>query len=198
MDGISDKYLVPFETARPKLIEIIGRCSDNADSKKPVPSRGYCIGATNTAAPSPDRVRFDINAGGTSQSGPGFRAARLWTGFEYLPNPALTTYPIFKSALLAIVDAWDSDYAVATTSALDGYLTEPAPFHPAWMTYLSAKLASHIEVPHDVMAEKTEDGGILMSATQETFDAKNPKHMEAAKRIQQVVAPLRALTDVSF
>ena len=67
-------------------------------------------------------------------------------------------------------------------------------FHEAWIQYLCPWLASLVTPPPaPVMVERLPIGGLLMSATPETFDVENPAHMAAAQAIAAAIAPLNAL-----
>jgi Immunity protein 52 len=55
-------------------------------------------------------------------------------------------------------------------------------------------LASLITVPAaPVIVEHLPNGGLLMSATRETFDVENPAHMAAARQIGAAIASLNDL-----
>lgn len=47
--------------------------------------------------------------------------------------------------------------------------------------------------PAPVIVERLANGGLLMSATTQTFDVENPAHMAAAREIAAAIAPLNAL-----
>jgi len=65
-------------------------------------------------------------------------------------------------------------------------------FNLSWMVYLSAPLARRITVPSDVIVEQLADGGLIMIAAEETFDAANPKHLARARSILNALEPLNA------
>jgi hypothetical protein len=44
-----------------------------------------------------------------------------------------------------------------------------------------------------VIVGRLANGGLLMSATTQTFDVENPAHMAAAREIVAAIAPLNAL-----
>jgi hypothetical protein len=48
-------------------------------------------------------------------------------------------------------------------------------------------------LPAPVLVEHLPNGGLLMSATAETFDIENPSHMAAARSIAAAIAPLNDL-----
>ena len=47
--------------------------------------------------------------------------------------------------------------------------------------------------PAQVIVGRLANGGLLMSATTQTFDVENPAHMAAAREIAAAIAPLNAL-----
>src|SRR5258706_9498710 len=61
-----------------------------------------------------------------------------------------------------------------------------------WITYLAAPFAAKIAPPRSAMCEQV-DGGLLMSATQETFRLDNPVHVAVARDIDAALAPINAL-----
>jgi hypothetical protein len=63
------------------------------------------------------------------------------------------------------------------------------------MTYLSAPLAAQITPPPGVICEQIKGGGLLLIATEESFDASNPSHLGAARKIRDALAPLNYLEE---
>jgi hypothetical protein len=61
------------------------------------------------------------------------------------------------------------------------------------MQYLAPPLASLIIPPSTAIVEHLPNGGILMSATEETFDPDNAAHLAVARDIAAATAPLNAL-----
>jgi Immunity protein 52 len=114
-----------------------------------------------------------------------------------LPDPALVTYPLFKAALLAINAIWPGTYAYAYAYKTDYEKTplfpgaEPFPFfgfHIPWLGYLSAPLAAGLAPPPEILTERTSDGGLLMSATEERLDPTAPEHWRHARIIAETMA----------
>ena len=60
------------------------------------------------------------------------------------------------------------------------------------MTYLAAPFAAKIAPPHSAICEQV-DGGLLMTATEETFQVDNPAHVAVARDIDAAMAPINAL-----
>ncbi|MGB6176613.1 MAG: Imm52 family immunity protein, partial [Methylocella sp.] len=104
------------------------------------------------------------------------------------------TYNIFKPALLAMADVWDPVCCAAYSDALIDAVPGGIYFHEAWIKYLCPWVASLVTPPPaPVSVEHLPNGGLLMSATTETFDVENPAHMAAARAIAAAIAPLTAL-----
>jgi len=62
-----------------------------------------------------------------------------------------------------------------------------------WMSYAAPRFAPLITPPPSAIAERTAQGGLLLSATQETFRVDNPAHLAAAQDILKALAPFEAL-----
>ncbi len=186
------EFLFPLEKVRLQLTEIVKRGARKDDFGGHDPRGGYGISVSNSNVSDAQRVTFSAHGGAlVSWTGPR-RDACFDTDTE--PDPAIVAYPLFKSVLLAIVASWDVDFAQAFSSELvrlwgDAIL----PFCDlSWMVYLSAPLATRIVIPTDVVIERTDDGGLLMIAAEETFDAANPSHVAAARSIVAALEPLNA------
>ena len=61
------------------------------------------------------------------------------------------------------------------------------------MCYVSPRFAPLITPPPSAINERTAQGGLLMSATEETFRVDNPAHLAVAHDILQALAPFEAL-----
>ncbi len=79
-----------------------------SDQGKPDPFHGYHITAYTTAAwrRSPRRLCVDLLAGNADPYST--NAASLSTDFDTVPDPAIITYEIFKSAVLALGECFDA------------------------------------------------------------------------------------------
>jgi hypothetical protein len=182
-----NQHTIPLAIARDKMKAIVEACAWGGESL------GYHLGAAVSDITSPRFVEFRANAGGHSEHGPGFRCATLSTNRFADADPELATCPLFKAALLALVRAWEPEFAIARSHSLYAYSRgKSAPFAPAWMTYLSASLARQIVPPPDVHVEHDDAGGILMIAAEEKFDVENPEHIGAAERICAAVSSIDA------
>jgi hypothetical protein len=60
-------------------------------------------------------------------------------------------------------------------------------FHIPWIAYVAAEYAAGVALPRDILAERTPDGGLLMSATTQRLDPDNPEHVRRARIIAEVM-----------
>jgi hypothetical protein len=113
---------------------------------------------------------------------------------------------MFKAALLAINAIWPSAWAcayafrsestrvpevdapgVVSYSLVDVPMIPSEPtfprslFHVAWFAYLSPELAAGLKLVPEILAERTPDGGLLMSAATERLDPLNSEHRRRAR-----------------
>ena len=66
-------------------------------------------------------------------------------------------------------------------------------FPPVWIQYLNPWLARKITPLSTAPSEHLPNGGLLMTATTETFDVDNPAHLKSAQDMAAAMAPLNAL-----
>ncbi len=161
------------------------------------PEGGYGFGAYTRG--QPESLSYTINVSAGSHTGYPHENNVVFGTSSFMnavPDPAAITYPIFKSALLALVEAWDPVDCYASSDDLLDLLPRPERhehFREAWMQYLSAPLARLIAPPSSAINDWLPNGGLLMSATNETFRVDNPAHLAAARDIAAATAPLNAL-----
>ena len=60
-------------------------------------------------------------------------------------------------------------------------------FHIPWLAYVSAPLASRLQLPAEIATERTPDGGLLMTATKERLDPANPEHLRRARILAEIM-----------
>lgn len=113
-------------------------------------------------------------------------------------NASLFNFDVFKATLLTLARSWNATWVNARPYALSRFLPSfeqkrrvPS-FHGGWITYLAAPFAAKIAPPHSAICEQV-DGGLLMTATRETFAVDNPAHVAVARDIDAALAPINAL-----
>ena len=189
----------PLDEARPRIAEIVESGVSRDDSGDPEPQGGYSVTALNNPMATPRSISVRMHGGWTTVSRwlPRPNSVVLSTEIGLFPDPAIVTYPIFRSAMAVIASIWNVDYAVASPSELTRQWTgRPRSFRYSWITYLSPPLARQITPPSGILCERTEDGGLLLIATKETFDVANPDHMAAARTISEALTELNDPEDL--
>ena len=128
------------------------------------------------------------------------------------PDLTIVTYPLFKAAMLAIDAIWLPPWACAYAfrsntvkvpesfpGGVKGYRLESLPlvpseptfpesvFHIPWLAYLSAPLDAGLDLPAEILTERTSDGGLLMIAAAERLDPTNPEHLRRARILAETM-----------
>ncbi len=179
-----------LETFRGDFAEAIEKTIGRDDFGAVEPNSGYWFGVRSPDGPAPDR-RFSVNCHVGKSFGGDFANDVIFRESTMVqPAPEMHSYRIFLPALLAIVEAWDPVTIEANCGWLVQRKTYDLPFRPAWMRYLCPTLARRATPPATARVEHLPNGGLLISATDETFDVDNPKHVAAAENIAAALAPL--------
>jgi hypothetical protein len=182
-----------------ELEEIVKRGQRVKSATKELsPALGYWIAAWN-GLDEPQSLSLLLHVGSYVQ--------RLYPNEIQLeglqPRNALVNAAVLKRVLLTLAECWDADWAVVETWQYEGLTVDanekPLLPYGGWLTYLSRELAEKVSPPHDVLAERTPDGGLFMQVSEEVFDAANPIHVTRLDAIQKSLAPIqRSLSSVSY
>jgi hypothetical protein len=202
-----DMSSFPLAAARHRIAAVIENNVVRDDYDQPSRVYGYHAHARAGRFKDPRSVGFTVDAGGKF-------AGRTFLEFgEYGVAPDLTivTYQLFKAALLAINAVWLAPWACAQAfrmgvikvpinfggaeavrldrpQQVPGDTTFPdSVFHIPWFAYLSARLALGVELPPEILTERTPDGGLLMSASTERLDPTNPEHVRRARILAETL-----------
>jgi hypothetical protein len=164
----------PLADARPR-IAAIGDNVKRDDEDEPDPHRGYTAIAFTGEGSGSRTVGVDVTAGGIAEGTAFLRTG----GYKVAPDPAILTYPLFRAALLTINTFWSPAWACAHVFKMR--------FHIPWIAYVSAPLASRLQLPAEIATERTPDGGLLMTATNEPLDPTNPEHLRRARILAEIM-----------
>ena len=182
---------VPLEQARPRMTDLVEQGVVTDDDDEPEPQSGYSSLIVSDTTETATAAHLRIHDGCQNRKTYFGNSGSFSTSFDQRPDPALVNYRVFKSAMMAMVRVWDASSAQAFGGDV-GEIRRKANrlFPPAWMTYLAPPLLARVTPPSGVLCEPTPDGGLLMIATEQTFDPANPDHMAASWTISDALVPL--------
>ncbi|MGA7655238.1 MAG: Imm52 family immunity protein [Methylocella sp.] len=178
---------------RSDLPAVIAAKVARADDGDPTPIYGYRASAINSMKRGPRSLAFRVNAGAWVTLGYFCNSAQIGTGYQVVPDPSVIAYPAFKAALLALVESFDATYCSAYPVKILNFADKTRHLCLAWMSYVAPRFAPLITPPPAAIYERTAQGGLLLSATEETFRVDNPAHLAAAQGILKALAPFEAL-----
>ncbi len=180
-----------FETVRDRYASEIAAGVTRDDWGEAMPFDGYWFGAMTRGVPEDRSFAVRIRAGSTVER-PFVNFMTFTTSSMTNPDMNFISYRLFRAILAVIVDAWEPVRVAAYSYALieingDSYFPDP------WIQYLCPWLARLITPPSSARVEHLPNGGLVMSATSETFDVANPAHLAVARDIGAAMAPLNEL-----
>jgi hypothetical protein len=193
-EGLGGKY--PLIEIRTDMTHAVARNLCTNDDGPPDPEDGYGLLAIAENAARPDsHLSFSGSAGRPPEGGgfsmfPWMNSIDLTLGPD--PDPSLTTYALWRQALLIVAETWEASWAEAWPADMSNHWSNRT-FHAAWMCYLSPRLARHVMPPSGVIVEQRPNGGLFMAATDETFRLDDPQHMAQARMIEATLVPLDRL-----
>lgn len=150
---------------------------------------GYYFNVKSDIAGRGPRV-FDLNMNAGDSW---YNVVTFGTEFLSEADPALIRYDLFRAALLAVAEVFEAQHAQAYTGALlDLWPRAPnqTSFPVSWIAYVGPRLAPLVTPPSSAIVERRPNGGLLMAATDATFDTDDPAHMAVARDIERAGAPL--------
>lgn len=181
--------------SREDLIKFIADGVSRADDGDPTPQNGYQFGGANGLRRNPRLVDLSIEAGMSIPANFFINTASLLTEPLDDENASFINVEVFRKATLAIATAWDATWCGASHWGMGDL--KPKRKRPwfglEWITYLSSRFAPMVTPPRSAIVERLPDGALLMTATEERFDATNPAHLAIARDIEAALAPINAL-----
>ena len=178
-----------FEAVRPQLVQYVAAKVSRDDLGEVWEEEGYGFFAYQSRKEKTYSIK--VTAGSVYPDIPSWNKIFLETNTNGSPPPEMITYRIFKAALLAMVDAWTPQLCFAYPSELLELAGRKGAFFSSyWMLYLDPHFAPFVTPPTSAVNERLADGGLLMSATTETFRIDNPQHMAVGRDIGAAVAHL--------
>lgn len=124
-----------FETVRDRYAQEVAAGVIKDDWGEPEPIQGYRFGAV-TRQQQRSRT-FDISVRADSTCPWPFpNDVTFLTEYKSIPDPAVITYGIFKSAVLAVANAWNPLSSSAYPLAILNLVEKGRYFRPVWIQYL--------------------------------------------------------------
>ena len=167
-------------------------------TREPIPEFGYRFVATNELPWGPRYLSIDGKLGGYTTAAILANYVCLSTQPLHPENEGIINFRVFRSVVLALASIWNATWCRADPTDLlqvipsvDAVRRTPR-INGGWMTFLAAPFAAKITLPRSAKCEQTE-GGLLMVATEETFQVDNPEHVAVARDIDAALAPINAL-----
>ncbi len=185
----------PIEPLRQDFTAFVEANVQHDDWGRPDPDNGYCLWATTGyrpyPPPEPRSMTVFISAGSKWRNNNSLEAGHSITP----PDPSIVTYPIFKSALLTMLEIWPAPWANVRASIWGQDPPTPPgepPFPKSgyqmpWMSYLCAERAAQIKLPDMILTERTADGGLLMIAAETRFDPTHRDHMARSRILAEIM-----------
>jgi len=176
-----------FDALRGTLAAAVAANVDRAESGKPTPIYGYWATVTNTMRKvHPRSLSLWVNAGAWLPSAYFCNSALIKTATRIVPEPSIIAYPAFKAALLALVESFDATYCSAYPQQIMDFWDPARHLRIGWMSYVAPRFAPLITPPPSAIYERTAQGGLLMSATQDTFSPsrRSPRHPQSPRALR--------------
>jgi len=199
--------LLPLAAVRPRIAALVESNVTRDDFDEPAPDYGYLASARVGEFRTPRSVKLRVKAGGRLEGD-------VWLQFgdyDVVPDVAIVTYPLFRTALLEINAVWRAPWVCAQAfrsgaveapidfGGVQGRRIESVTqvpidptfpdtiFHIPWIAYLSAERATGLTLAPEILTERTPDGGLLMSATTERLDPMNPVHVRRSRILAETL-----------
>ena len=176
----------PYAAIRDDLALSVQRNVKIGEDRKPDPKDGFSI----TGASGDKRQRFSfVGTAGRVYNYPMANELFFETDSNHPADTTIVTYPLMKGVVLATVAAWKPEFCAAYSSDLEPDRSEGL-YRKAWMTYVTPAHADSVDLFGVPFSETTPDGGLLLCATDKTFDAADPVHVAGAQRVHEATRHL--------
>jgi hypothetical protein len=166
--------------------------------RKPMLEFGYRFVAMTELSWGPRNLDIDGKLGGYTRDNILANYVSFSTPALHRENEAVINFRVFRSVVIELASIWNATSCHATSSELLQLVpgvdwTQRRPrFNGGWITYLAAPFAAKIAPPRSAKCEAV-NGGLMMVATEETFQVDNAAHMAVARDIDAALAPINAL-----
>jgi Immunity protein 52 len=183
---------IHLDEARSRIGNLMEKNVTLGDYREPLPEYGYSAVAHSGKFKDPRYVTLRVKAGGKFDSD----TLLQFGDYDVPPDLDIVTQSLFKAALLAMNAIWQAPWACAyaySSHYYDEPLSAGAPlfpyskFHITWIGYLSEPLAQGLELPPQILTERTAEGGVVMTAVEERLDPADPEHLRRARILAETM-----------
>ena len=179
---------VPYQSVREDLTSFVRSNVKRDEEGELEPEAGYSIEALSE---DEKQIFSFVGCAGSIYQSLLSNRIYFFTNSGRTPDPSIVTYRLVRAVILATVACWEPLVCLTGTSDLmpereDGW------FYKAWITYLPPAHAADVDLVGIPFSERTPDGGLLLSSTEEVFDAGNAAHVDGARRISSATRHLNA------
>jgi hypothetical protein len=186
----------PLSEVRPRMAEAIKENTRrDYDTNVPDPALGYRMPAGMYKDTESNYTGLSINDGdGWPYKTYSNNNARFVRYGDVFAKDNFVTFRVYKAIMLILAETWETTWAKAHPDNLvqnadwDGM--KPG---WGWMVYVCPHLAKRITPPSEVVVDNRPNGGLFMAATEEVFDAENPRHIASARLIRDAMRPVTDL-----
>jgi hypothetical protein len=179
-----------YETICDRYAEEVAAGLSKDDWGEPVLVEGYSFGAITRGQADARSYALVVQAGAHMNNQRLQNRFGFSTFLSTVPDPEAITFQIFKAVMLSIIEVWSPMEVAARPQALLEHRTVEGHFREPWIQYLAAPLATLVTPPASAVVEYPPGGGLLMSATTETFRVDDPAPLAVAHDIARAIAPL--------
>ncbi|MBV9509162.1 MAG: immunity 52 family protein [Caulobacteraceae bacterium] len=204
VEEIQLSKLVPIESVRNKMTELVEENVYRGDDEEAWPDGGYSMAALTDYDQQPRRMeehyQIRMQLGGTGIQELKFTAGDVLAA----PKLALVTYPIFRAVMEVLASIWPCNAIVAWgTEDMENpkYVPHTWPgtdvvtyevigsdqIRLPWFCWLSAAYAPEADPPPQLIVEHLQNGAMLLAAAEERLDFANPEHMARARLLDAIV-----------
>ena len=188
--SVGDTRKVLYGPGRPDLTSVISDDAVRSEDDDLIEGAGHGILCSSQEPKQPYSL---IGTAGSKYPPPTGNSLMFRTNGNDAADPIIVTYRLMKAVMLATIDCWEPDFCIARSNQLDPDYKNEGRYTKAWMTYVPPAHVGDVDPVGVPFLERTPDGGLLLSATQEIFRPENPAHLEGATRISQALQPLNAV-----
>ena len=182
------EHLEDFRSARYDIAAFVKRNVNHDEDGNPDYKDGYSL----TGVSRDERQFFSfIGVAGRVYDWPLANEFYFKTDSDGPVDTTIVTSEVMTKIVFATIAVWKPDFCAAFSSDLDSNASEDM-YRQAWMTYIPPAHADSVDLVGVPFSEQTANGGLLLSATNKTFDACDPIHLAGAQRIHEAVRHLNA------